>query len=121
MRHFRHSFAVNALQRLYAQGADVQAKLPHLATYLGHANAASTHLPEADSRASRLRRRAVPPALCPALRRGRSRMMKACKSSTLAVKLQGFFIDYLPCQREPPHTPELSRQSQAIAQVRRRK
>jgi len=31
--------------------------------------------------------------------------MKACKSSTLALKLQGFFIDYLPCQRAlSPHT-----------------
>lgn len=31
--------------------------------------------------------------------------MKAEKSSTLALKLQGFFIDYLPCQRAlSPHT-----------------
>jgi len=43
LHDLRHSFAVNALQRWYAQGADVQARLPHLATYLGHANAASTH------------------------------------------------------------------------------
>jgi integrase len=43
LHDLRHSFAVNALQRWYAQGADVQAMLPHLATYLGHANAASTH------------------------------------------------------------------------------
>ena len=43
LHDLRHSFAVNALQRWYTQGADVQAKLPHLATYLGHANAASTH------------------------------------------------------------------------------
>lgn len=39
----RHSCAVLALQRWYAQGIDVQAKLPHLATYLGHVSAASTH------------------------------------------------------------------------------
>lgn len=39
----RHSFAVNALQRWYVQGEDVQAKLPHLATYMGHVCAASTH------------------------------------------------------------------------------
>ena len=39
----RHSAAVLVLQNWYAQGVDVQAKLPHLATYLGHANAASTH------------------------------------------------------------------------------
>ena len=35
--------AVNALQRWYEQGADVQARLSHLATYLGHVSAASTH------------------------------------------------------------------------------
>jgi hypothetical protein len=34
---------VNALHRWYAQGTDVQAKLPHLATYLGHASVVSTH------------------------------------------------------------------------------
>ena len=39
----RHSCAVSVLQRWYAQGVDVQAKLPHLATYLGHASAVSTH------------------------------------------------------------------------------
>jgi len=39
----RHSAAVLALQRWYAQGADVQAKLPHLAAYLGHVSAVSTH------------------------------------------------------------------------------
>ena len=39
----RHSFAVNALQRWYEQGADVNTRLLHLARYLGHAHAASTH------------------------------------------------------------------------------
>jgi integrase len=39
----RHSCAVLVLQRLYAQGVDVQAKLPHLAAYLGHVSAVSTH------------------------------------------------------------------------------
>ena len=39
----RHSFAVNALLRWYRAGADVQAKLPLLATYLGHGSAVSTH------------------------------------------------------------------------------
>jgi integrase len=43
LHDLRHSAAVNALQRWYAQGADVQAKLPLLATYLGHANAVSAH------------------------------------------------------------------------------
>jgi len=40
---FRHSFAVNALLRWYRAGADVEVKLPLLATYLGHGSAVSTH------------------------------------------------------------------------------
>jgi integrase/recombinase XerD len=40
---FRHSFAVNALLRWYRAGADLDAKLPLLATYLGHGSALSTH------------------------------------------------------------------------------
>jgi integrase len=43
LHDLRHSFAVNTLQRWYAEGANVQAKLPHLATYLGHVSIASTH------------------------------------------------------------------------------
>lgn len=39
----RHSCAVLVLQQCYAQGEDVQAKLPHLAAYLGHVSAVSTH------------------------------------------------------------------------------
>jgi integrase/recombinase XerD len=40
---FRHSFAVNALLRWYRQGADIEAKLPLLATYMGHVSVVSTH------------------------------------------------------------------------------
>jgi integrase/recombinase XerD len=40
---FRFSFAVNALLRWYREGADVGAKLPLLATYMGHVSAVSTH------------------------------------------------------------------------------
>lgn len=39
----RHSCAVLVLQHAYAHGVDVQAKLQHLATYLGHVSAVSTH------------------------------------------------------------------------------
>lgn len=39
---FRHSFAVQALLRWYAQGVDVSAKLPQLSMYMGHASIAST-------------------------------------------------------------------------------
>ena len=38
----RHSFALNCLLRWYQQGADLQAKLPLLATYMGHASVLST-------------------------------------------------------------------------------
>jgi len=39
----RHSFAVHALLRWYREGVDVEAKLPLLATYLGHGSALSTY------------------------------------------------------------------------------
>ena len=39
----RHSFAVNSLLRWYREGADVGAKLPLLATYMGHVSVVSTH------------------------------------------------------------------------------
>ena len=39
---FRHSFAVHALLRWYREGVDVQAKLPLLATYMGHVSVVST-------------------------------------------------------------------------------
>jgi integrase len=43
LHDLRHSFAVNALQRWYAQGVDAQARLPHLATYMGHVSPVSTY------------------------------------------------------------------------------
>jgi integrase len=39
---FRHCFAVHALLRWYRSGTDVQAKLPLLATYMGHVSIVST-------------------------------------------------------------------------------
>ena len=38
----RHSFAVQALVRLYRRGEDIQSRLPHLALYMGHVSVAST-------------------------------------------------------------------------------
>ena len=38
----RHQFAVQALRRWYQDGADLDAKLPLLATYLGHVNLSGT-------------------------------------------------------------------------------
>ena len=43
LHDLRHSFTVCALQRWYAQGDNVQTKLQHLATYLGHADLFCTH------------------------------------------------------------------------------
>jgi len=38
----RHTFALEALRRWYRAGVDVQAKLPALATYMGHVSVVST-------------------------------------------------------------------------------
>jgi site-specific recombinase XerD len=43
LHDLRHSFAVAALHRWYRQGAEVQTKLPYLATYMGHVCPTSTH------------------------------------------------------------------------------
>jgi integrase/recombinase XerD len=40
---FRHAFAANALIRWYRTGSNVDAKLPFLATYLGHVSISSTY------------------------------------------------------------------------------
>ena len=42
LHDFRHGFAVRRLTAWYHTGADVQRLLPHLATYLGHADLAGT-------------------------------------------------------------------------------
>ena len=38
----RHAFAANALLRWYRAGIDITARLPYLATYMGHVSVAST-------------------------------------------------------------------------------
>jgi len=43
LHDLRHSFAVTALHKWYRQGIDVQSRLPHLATYLGHVSPVSTY------------------------------------------------------------------------------
>ncbi len=42
LHDFRHTFAVSRLIAWYREGKDVQRLLPHLSTYLGHYNIAST-------------------------------------------------------------------------------
>jgi len=46
----RHSFAVSTLIRWYREGADVQARLPQLSTWLGHADPKWTYWYYSDSR-----------------------------------------------------------------------
>jgi integrase len=76
---FRHSFAVNALLRWYRMGADVDAKLPLLATYLGHGSALSTHLylhfiePMRVAASERFAKRYGPLIIPPASEKGRAR------------------------------------------------
>lgn len=43
LHDLRHSFAVNTVLEAYRTGADVQARLPLLSTYLGHVNPAATY------------------------------------------------------------------------------
>ena len=43
-RHKRHTFAVHRLLAWYRDGQDVNARLPWLATYLGHADIQSTQV-----------------------------------------------------------------------------
>jgi integrase len=42
VRDVRHGFAVEALRRWYAEGADVQVNLPKLSLYMGHVSIVST-------------------------------------------------------------------------------
>ena len=44
LHDLRHTFAVHRLTSWYQQGADVQKLLPHLSTYLGHVDIASTQV-----------------------------------------------------------------------------
>jgi integrase/recombinase XerD len=44
LHDLRHSFAVNRLTSWYREGKNVQQLLPHLSTYLGHTDIASTQL-----------------------------------------------------------------------------
>ncbi|MGI8609483.1 MAG: tyrosine-type recombinase/integrase [Candidatus Dormibacteria bacterium] len=44
LHDLRHAFAVHCVLRWYREGADVQTKLPLLATYMGHASVLATHV-----------------------------------------------------------------------------
>jgi integrase len=43
LHDLRHTFAVQTLLRWHREGLDVNAWLPRLSTYLGHANPSSTY------------------------------------------------------------------------------
>ena len=44
LHDLRHTFAMHCVLRWYREGSDVGAKLPLLATYLGHASVLATHV-----------------------------------------------------------------------------
>ncbi len=44
IHHIRHTFAVHRLLAWYRDGQDVNARLPALATYMGHVDVSSTHV-----------------------------------------------------------------------------
>ena len=44
LHHLRHTFATHCVLRWYRDGSDVGARLPLLATYLGHASVLATHV-----------------------------------------------------------------------------
>jgi integrase len=50
LHDFRHTFAVRALLGWHTAGADVQARLPWLSTYMGHVDPSSTYWYYSDSR-----------------------------------------------------------------------
>ena len=105
---FRHTFAVQALLRWYRAGADVNAKLPLLATYMGHVSIVSTKYylqfvePLATLASERFARQcgALVTAPMPAEVHDDPR-----SPNTLGRALRGFFVDHLPRVRgASPHT-----------------
>jgi integrase/recombinase XerD len=99
----RFTFAVQALLRWYRAGVDVQAQLPALATYMGHASVVSTqvlpHLPAGHRRGGQ---RTVPYALrrmaVRRVSRGRWSVKRPLPTS-FAVALRAFFSQHLPLTR----------------------
>ena len=105
LHDLRHSFAVAALDRWYRQGVDVQNKLPHLATYLGHVSVASTHYYlQLSSELGQSASRRFHHYAGQILDLGRYPLKRQDRSS-LALALRAFLTDYLPRQRAlSPHT-----------------
>ena len=107
---FRHSFAVNALLRWYRAGADVEAKLPLLATYLGHGSAVSTHYylhfiePLRTAASERFANR-YGELVSPLPTAARRRAMKTGLPNLLGAAIRDYFTDHLPRLRgTSPHT-----------------
>jgi site-specific recombinase XerD len=89
LHDLRHRLAVNTLIDWYRAEVDVQARLPWLSTYMGHAEPSDTYCGICQPRLS-----------CWASRPdGWSRRSSRCKVSSLAPTLEAFFTDRLLCQR----------------------
>jgi site-specific recombinase XerD len=113
---FRHSFAVNALLRWYRAAADVEAKLPLLATYVGHGSAVSTHYylhfiePLHTAASERFAKHYG--ALISPLPHAREAWMQATLPNLLGAVIRDYFTDHLPRLRgTSPHTVHSYRDS----------
>ena len=91
----RHSFAVTTLLGWYRDGADVQALLPRLSTYLGHVDP-GLHLLVSDRR---------PELMALAAERLDRRDEEHRSMTSLAPTLESFFTERLYRQRTPARTP----------------
>jgi integrase len=95
LHDLRHSFAVATMLDAYRSGADVQAQLGLLSTYLRHINPSSTYW----------YLQAAPELLGLAGQRLESHLEKGLAMTLLAPTLQAFFTDRLISQRQAsPHT-----------------
>ena len=113
---YRHLFAVHALRRWYRDGEDLDAKLPLLATYLGHQHLSGTqhylHLtaelfPEITARADAAFGDVIP---------RRSRTMKP---TDFSVHVTSFLTHYLAAQRnrQPEHHQGIPRRVHSASPI----
>ena len=96
----RHSFAVNALLRWYRADADVDAKLPLLATYLGTAPAVQRIITCTSSNRSARRlasgSRIVMANLSARAERSEETRDETASSNLLGAVIRDYFTDHLP-------------------------
>ena len=108
---------MNALLRWYREGADVEAKLPLLATYMGHASPLSTHyylhlIEPLRTAASERFACHYGELIVPVPARKGRQPIKRQLPNLLGAIVRDYFTDHLPqsSRNEPQHYPQLPRQ-----------